>query len=224
MKQIVIALLLLIIIGNNLHGQPISFKATKLEPIQVSMLVKQFDGKEVVKVVKDSTVQKVDEPTFVKIGGTNFKNGVIEVKVLSKLLANAPDTARGFIGIAFHINDDNSRFEGIYLRPTNGRALQQIRRNHSIQYFSFPDYKYNILRTMAPGVYESYADMDLNQWIKMKIVVKDAQAILFLNDNSQPSLIVSDLKHGKNNKGAIGLFVDIGTEGYFSELKVLKEN
>jgi hypothetical protein len=29
-------------------------------------------------------VQAVDEPTFVKIKGINFKNGVIEVKALSR--------------------------------------------------------------------------------------------------------------------------------------------
>ena len=65
--------------------------------------------------------------------------------------------------------------------------------------------------------------MGLNEWIKMKIVVKDAQAKLFLNDNLQPSLIVNDLKHGPNNKGLLGLFVDVGTEGFFSDLKIRKE-
>jgi hypothetical protein len=139
---------------------------------------------------------------------------------LSKLVKNAPDSARGFIGIAFHINEDNSKFNGIYIRPTNGRALQQIRRNRSTQYFSYPDYKYNVLRTIAPGAYESYSDMELNKWIALKIIVKDAQAILYLNDNTQPSLIVNDLKYVPNKPGSIGLFVDIGTEGYFSDLEI----
>jgi hypothetical protein len=34
-------------------------------------------------------------------------------------------------------------------------------------------------------------------------------------------LIVNDLKHGANAAGAIGLFVDIGTEGYFKDLVVI---
>lgn len=223
MNKILLSVLL-IITSNNLLSQNISFTQSNLEPVQVFMNLSELDGKQVVRVRKDPSIKEVDEPTYVKVIGTDFKNGTIEVKVLSKLLANAPDSARGFIGITFHINDDNSKFEGIYLRPTNGRALQQIRRNHSIQYFSFPDYKYNTLRQLAPGVYESYADMDLNQWIKMKIDVKGTQAQLFLNDNPQPCLIVNDLKHGANSKGNIGLFVDIGTEGYFTDLKVVKEN
>ncbi len=69
-------------------------------------------------------------------------------------------------------------------------------------------------------MYESYADMGLNEWIKLRIVVNGKQAKLFLNENNQPSLIVSDLKLGDNESGAIGLFVDVGTEGYFSDLKI----
>jgi len=204
----------------SLYAQTIKFEQNKLEAIHVLMSIEKLMGKEVVKVIKDSTVKEVDEPTFVKIKGIDFKNSTIEVKVLSKLLPNAPELARGFIGIAFRINDSNSKFEGIYIRPTNGRADDQLRRNHSIQYFSFPDYKFERLRKDAPGAYESYADMGLNEWIKLKIVVTDNHAKLFINDNEQPSLIVNDLKHGANSSGTIGLWVDIGTEGFFSDLKI----
>jgi hypothetical protein len=217
-------LVILLLYSNNFLAQNIEFNKTKLIPVNVSMSLSEIDSNKVVRVIKNSAVKEVDAPTFVRLNDIDFKNGVIEVKVLSRLLPDAGDTARGFIGITFHINDDNTKFEGIYLRPTNGRAVQQIRRNHSIQYFSYPNFKYDILRKIAPGQYESYADMDLNEWIKMKVVVKDAQAKLFLNGNNQPSLIVNDLKNGPNNNGVIGLFVDIGTEGFFSDLKVVKEN
>ena len=43
---------------------------------------------------------------------------------------------------------------------------------------------------------------------------------LFINDNKQPSLIVNDLKHGATTSGAIGLWVEVGTEGYFADLKI----
>ena len=180
-------------------------------------------GSEVVKVIKDSTVKAVDEPTFVKIRGIEFSNGTIEVKVLSRLLKNAPEFARGFIGIAFRIDERNTRYESIYLRPTNGRANDQVRRNHSTQYYSYPDYKFDRLRNESPERYESYADMELNKWITMRIEVNGAQAKLFLDDNQQPSLIVNDLKHGANASGAIALWVDVGTEGYFKYLKVVKK-
>jgi hypothetical protein len=187
------------------------------------MSIEKSMGKDVVKVIKDPNVTESDEPTFAKLKGIDLKNGTIEVKVLSRLLPNAPESARGFIGIAFRINDSNSKFECLYIRPTNGRASDQLRRNHSIQYFSFPDYKFERLRKEAPGEYESYADMGLNEWIKLKIIVKDSQAKFFINESKQPSLIVNDLKHGANSSGAIGFWVDVGTEGFFSDLKILKD-
>jgi hypothetical protein len=98
-----------------------------------------------------------------------------------------------------------------------------LRRNRSIQYFSFPDYKFDRLRKEAPGEYESYADMGLNEWIKLKLVVLDSQAKLFINDNKQPSLIVNDMKHGANSSGSIGLWVDVGTEGFFANVIIQQD-
>ena len=206
-----------------LFAQAIGFDKNDLEANLVYMSLEKLNGKQVVKVTQDSMLKAAGEPSFVKIKGVDLKDGVIEVKVLSRLLKNAPPTARGFIGVAFHIDSLNSKFESIYLRPTNGRAEDQLRRNHSIQYFSYPDHKFDRLRKEAEGVYESYADMGLNEWITMRIEVKGKQARLFLNDNKQPSLIVNDLKLGDNLSGAIGLWVDNGTEGYFTDLKIRKQ-
>lgn len=213
----------LIIMGNNLFAQTISTDKENFEPVDVVWSVEKLAGMPVVKVVKAASVKEVDEPTFVKVKGVNFKNGVIELKVLSRLLKDAPDFARGFIGIAFRINDNNSKYESIYLRPVNARADDQLRRNHSIQYYSYPDYKFDRLRKEAPERYEAYADMEMDTWIKMRIEVTGTQAKLFLNNNSQPTLIVNDLKHGADLSGGIGLWVDIGTEGYFTDLMISAE-
>lgn len=213
----------LIAITNTILAQEIKLTANNLEPNQVYMSIEKLDGKPAVKVIKDSTLQAVDEATFVRIKDLDFKDGIIEVNVLSRLHKKARPSDRGFIGIAYRINEDNSKFECMYIRPTNGRADDQIRRNHSIQYFAYPDFKFDRLRKESPEKYESYADMGLNEWIKVKIEVKGKQAKLFLNDNKQPSLVVNDLKLGENISGALGLFVDVGTEGYFRDLKVTKQ-
>lgn len=205
-----------------LSAQTFPFAKDKMVAVNVSMSVETLKGKSVVRVAKDTAVKEVDEPTFVKLKGVEFKDGTIEVRVLSKLQPTAPGLARGFIGVAFRINDDHSKFECLYIRPANGRDSNQVRRNHSIQYFSYPDYKFSRLRKEAPEQYESYADMGLNEWIKLKIVVKGRHAKLFLNDNKEPSLVVNDLKHGAGLSGAIGLWVDIGTDGLFSDLKISK--
>jgi hypothetical protein len=206
----------------SLYAQPIPLDNSRLLPNQVTLSFDRVLGNEAIKVLKDPTVQAVDEPTFVRIKGVDFTNGTIEVKVLSRLLKNAPESARGFIGVAFRINEHNNKYESIYIRPTNGRATDQVRRNHAIQYYSYPDYKFDRLRKEASERYESYADMGLDEWITMRIVVSGQTATLFLNNASQPSLIVNDLKHGPNASGGIGLWVEVGTEGYFRDLRVYK--
>jgi len=222
MKKL-LSLSILYFVGQlNSSAQIFKLDKNNLEAVNVFMSIEKLNGKDVIKVIKDSTVAESDEPTFVKVKASEFQNGIIEVKVLSRLLKNAPEFARGFIGIAFRINDSNTRYESIYLRPTNGRADDQVRRNHSIQYYSYPDYKFSRLRKESPEKYESYSDMSLNQWIIMRIEIKDSRAKLFLNNSKQPSLIANDLKLGGENSGAIGFWVDIGTEGFFSDLKVQK--
>lgn len=223
MKKIQIVFLLVICITSNVVAQQVKLDVTTLVANKVYMSVENLQGTEVIKVIKDPTVKEPDEPTYARLKDFNFKDGIIEVKVLSKLLPTASPNDRGFIGVAFRINENNSKFECIYIRPTNGRAEDQIRRNHSTQYFAYPDFKFSRLRKESPELYESYADMGLNEWIKLKIVVKGSQAKLFLNDNKQPSLIVNDLKNGGNSAGSLGLFVDVGTEGYFKNLHVIQQ-
>lgn len=229
MKRILSTLLSSLLLGSmNIKAQTIKLDKDRISPNQVSMSFERIMGKEALRVVKDSTIQQVDEPTFVRLNGVDFTNGTIEVKVLSRLLKNAPETARGFIGIAFRINEANSSYESIYIRPTNGRADDQVRRNHSIQYYSYPDYKFDRLRKEAPERYESYADMTLNEWITMRIVVNGQEAKLYLNDAKQPALLVKDLKHGvgaatAGRSGGVGLWVEVGTEGYFADLKITKQ-
>jgi len=217
--------ILLLCSSHTLLAQATRFENYSLEPVQVNMSVTNIDGKKVVRVSRDTATKGADIPTFVRLSNTgDFSNGTIEVMLLSRLLPTADPAARGFIGVAFRISKDNSQFESIYIRPTNGRADDQLRRNHSTQYFSYPDYPFSRLRKEAEGKYESYADMGLNEWIKMKIVVQHAQAKLYLNDNPQPVLIVNDLKLGAAGSGAIGLWVDSGTDAFFRDIKVVKEN
>jgi hypothetical protein len=207
----------------SIYAQSIPLDQSHLEAVHVELSVSKQMGPGVIRVVKDSSVTAFDEPTFVRIKGIQFKNGIIEVKVLSRLLNNAPDYARGFIGVAFRINDSNTKFESIYIRPVNARVDDQVRRNHAIQYYSYPDYKFDRLRKESPEKYESYSDMEMNQWITMRIVIKGAQAKLFLDGHEQPSLIVNDLKHGADLSGAVGLWVEAGTEGFFSDLKIIRD-
>jgi hypothetical protein len=218
-----VAIIGLFAVFQSLSAQNIKLEADKLEAHQTYMSMEKLMGKQVLRVAKDTTIKAVDEPTYVRIKGLDFHDGIIEVKVLSRLLKTARPSDRGFIGIAFRIDEQHSKFEGIYIRPTNGRADDQVRRNHSVQYFSYPNFKFDRLRKEAPETFETYADMGLNEWISMRIEVKGKEAKLFLNDSKYPVLLVKDLKLGDKASGGIGLWVDVGTEGYFRDLKVIKQ-
>jgi len=133
------------------------------------------------------------------------------------LTPQAAANARGFIGVVSRSTANGSHFENIYLRPTNGRTDDQLRRNHSVQYASLPDYPWYRLRGESPGKHESYADLVPDEWTHRRIVVRGRRAALFVNDAPQPCLVVTDLKMG-TVQGKIGLWIGPGTRGYFSDM------
>jgi hypothetical protein len=179
-----------------------------------------FQGKKALRV---DHIQGEGEAHFAKLLEFDFSNGIIELELAGKPGENAGQGARGFVGLAFRIADDNSNFECFYLRPANGRANDQLRRNHSTQYISFPDYPWHRLRKETPGKYESYVDLVPGEWTSIRIEVSGEQAKLFVHGSNQPCLIVNDLKHGSGNKGGVGLWVGVGTEAYFSNLAVTSQ-
>jgi hypothetical protein len=161
--------------------------------------------------------------------GTSFHNGTIELEVAGKPRPGAIPSARGFVGVAFRVNADPSKpdpaklappkYECFYIRPTNGRAYDQERRNHSTQYISMPDFPWARLRSETPGRYESYVDLDTGAWTKIKVEVDGVKARLYVNDSPQPVLIVNDLKHG-DSQGAVALWIGLGSEAYFANLRI----
>jgi len=155
----------------------------------------------------------------VLLSGTSFRNGSIEVEVSGAPQASAGPGARGFVGIAFRVAPEFSRYEAFYLRPTNGRAEEQVRRNHSAQYISFPEFPWERLRKEFPEKYESYVDLESGAWTKLRIEVEGIKAKLFVHGNSQPTLVVNDLKLGANS-GAVALWIGPGTEAHFRNVQI----
>ena len=224
MRTIYLFILLICLMANSLFAQPqtksISMINNKdLKPVNVNSKEETYLGKESLKV---TDIGESSEVKFVKINNLNFRNGIIEIDISGKPSEGSSEQARGFVGIAFRISNDNSKFECIYLRPTNGRADDQIRRNHSVQYVSFPDFPWFKLRKDFPEKYESYVDLVPGEWTKVRIEIKGAKAQLYVHGNPQPSLIVNDLKLGAEAEGNIGLWIGPGTDGHFSNLNITK--
>jgi len=159
-----------------------------------------------------------DDSMLAIVAGSDFKNGTIELDVAGSPIPEVPN-ARGFIGVAFRVQAHPDSFECLYIRPTNARCDDQVRRNHSVQYTSAPAFSFRRLRAESPEAYEAYADMEVGKWTHLQIVVAGTRARLYVDHATQPALIVNDLKLGETH-GAIALWSHTFTDGFFANLRV----
>jgi hypothetical protein len=187
----------------------------QLTPHRVKLESVDYMGKRAVKIVEDGDVPNGEAYAIVK--GAAFHDGEIQVELAGRPTGSAAAAARGFIGIAFRVQ--GGQFEYIYLRPTNGRADDQVRRNHSTQYGSHPKFSFAELRQQSPEKYESYVDLEPGVWTRYRITVEGTKARLYVHGAAQPCLIVNDLKRG-DSSGGVALWIGPGTEGYFAGLKI----
>jgi len=172
-------------------------------------------GKRAVKITEVGEVANGEAYAVVK--DVVFHDGAITVELAGRPAGGAAAGARGFVGIAFRLQ--NGKFEYIYLRPTNGRADDQVRRNHSTQYSAHPDFSFAVSRKEAPEKYESYVDLEPGVWTRYRITVEGTKARLYVHGAEQPCLIVNDLKLG-DGTGGVALWIGPGTEGYFTGLEI----
>lgn len=202
------------------QAQSISLDSTdQLKKINVKVETVTFKGRKALRVRDAATAGSGDEGRLVVLPKTDFQDGIIEVDLTGEPGPNASETARGFVGIAFRLAADESRFECIYLRPTNGRAEDQVRRNHSVQYISIPGFPWPLLRKNFPEKYETYVDLVAGQWTKVRIEVRGEKARLYVNGVEHPTLLVNDLKQGQS-KGSVALWIGPGTLAHFSNLRI----
>lgn len=161
-----------------------------------------------------------DENTYVRVREGVFHNGVIEVDVKGGLLPDAPDYARGFIGIVFRASGDDSEFESFYIRPTNGRGCADpVRKAHGCQYFSYPGYTFSYFREFGITRYENAVDtIELDQWSHIRAEIEDDRGVFYVD--GVKVLEVNGFKHGPAARGGVGLYVDIGTDGWFKNLDI----
>jgi hypothetical protein len=193
--------------------------ATGLDAVNAKVEAVTYRGRRAVHLVPMPGRKNAAADMLALIAGSDFKDGTIEVEVAGSPRADAPADARGFVGVAFRVQSQGDKAEFFYLRPTNARSDDQLRRNHSTQYISSPEFPWDRLRKESPGVYESYVDLDPGAWTRMKIVVSGTRAQLYVNGADEPCLVVNDLKHGDTH-GRIALWAHTTTEAYFSNLQV----
>jgi hypothetical protein len=147
----------------------------------------------------------------------SFSDGTIEVDIRGK-----NEYQQSFVGIAFH-GIDNNIFDAVYFRPFNFQTTDPVRKIHSVQYISQPDFTWQALREKFNGKYEKeiVPTPDGNNWFHVKIVIKYPRISVFVGDNLQPSLSVEQLN--KRTDGKIGLWVGNNSDGDFANLQIVKQ-
>jgi hypothetical protein len=214
---------------NPAHAQAASYDLVTLPAgatlHRVAATPAEYKGRRAIKVeMPDAAIKAqlgidVDMPTFVRIPA-DFRNGTIEVDLLSRLNGKGPPAARAFIGLSYRITDPEAHFETVYLRPLNGRKKNppSPRDRRAVQYFAYPDWKFDRLRQDFPdGHYESGADIAEDEWITLRLDIDGTRVRVAVNGKDE--LTLSDAKAAPAT-GGIGLWVGMGTEGYFANLRV----
>jgi len=150
MRRFVIVLvgILCAVLARTASGQARHYALETTEGLQLHNTTAEavtFQGKRGVRVAVAPEVMRrpeyisgqIEPESFVRIEGLELSNGVIEVEVAGSPAEGAFAGARGFVGIAFRVQADSTpngrqTYDAFYLRPTNGRAEDQERRNHSV--------------------------------------------------------------------------------------------
>ncbi|MEO8886134.1 MAG: family 16 glycoside hydrolase [Mucilaginibacter sp.] len=149
------------------------------------------------------------------LNGVTFTNGIIELDMRGKNVEQ-----QSFLGIAFHGLTDTKTFDVVYFRPFNFPAADSVKRSHSIQYASHPEYPWQVLRQKFNGQYERDIKPSPNpgEWFHVRIEINSPQIKIFVNGNATPSLVVKKLNDHKS--GLLGLWAGNNSDGQFANLKV----
>ena len=201
---------------HNVKAQPATLEGRK----GLQLTLSEEGARQLEAMTAEQRAQQTDIEQLAVIEGLDFSSGTIEAEIAGTPGPGAGAGARGFVGIAFRLQKDLKTYDAFYLRPTNGRAEDQERRNHAAQYIYHPDWPWFRLRKETPSRYEAYVDLVPGTWTKVKIEVRGERARLYVHDQEQPTLVVNDVNTGAQGKGAIALWLGPGTIAHFRNLKV----
>ncbi|MGD9401187.1 MAG: SMP-30/gluconolactonase/LRE family protein [bacterium] len=135
------------------------------------------------------------------LDGVEFQDGVIEVDI-------AASWQRCYPGINFRIQSPQN-YESFYIRPHAMKffdgAMQYTPCINGIRGWQL----YNGNGCTGP------CEIPYDEWVHIRLEVKDTQARVFIGEGDEPDLEIHDLKHGVS-RGTIGLEQMTNGTSYFS--------
>ena len=104
--------------------------AAQVKPRNVTVKAVRYRDSDALEVRQTGPYRGFDTDTFAFVPGLDFHDGTIEVDVAGSSLADAPANARGFIGVAFRIDERGGTFgcEGLYIPAMISTACAVKRR------------------------------------------------------------------------------------------------
>ena len=133
-----------------------------------------------------------------------MRDAIIDVDV-------STPASRGFFGVQFRIDSTGANAEYLYLRQHYSGQPD------AMQYTPVIGGGLNWQIYNGPG-FTGAVDIPHNQWFHLRIIIKGAQAYLYVKDMNNPALVMNDLKSGVQ-RGSVALVVLMG-EAYFSDFRI----
>jgi hypothetical protein len=96
--------------------------ASLVRPHNVTVKAVRYGGSDALDVRLIGPYRGPDKDTFAFVPGLDFHNGMIEVDVAGSPLSDAPSGARGFIGVAFRVDERGKLFLRGSIRPADERS------------------------------------------------------------------------------------------------------
>lgn len=133
-----------------------------------------------------------------------FGDGVIEVDV-------AVNGSRSYPGIVFRVQSAGE-YERLYVRPHRAGLYPD-----AVQYA--PVFNGVACWQLYHGEgFSAAATIPADQWVTLRVEIRNTQARVFLNESEEPVLTIHDLKHG-SSKGTIGVMGPADGTAWFSKFR-----
>jgi hypothetical protein len=159
----------------------------------------------------------MDLPTFIALP-IWFEDGTIEVEVLSRLQDSSAARAQALAGFAYRICGDTSRFDAVEVRPLNGTAtaLPSPRTRRVAQFFARPEWPFDKLWPQESWDWRE--DTVPHFWTRLTLQIGGTR-LTALVDGVQ--VLEIPVVKAAATRGDLGLFVDVGTEAFFANLRII---